>query len=159
MRTSHTTFAAPGDHIDFLRDCVNGGATCNNTAAPGFNTDDNCWNHGTSTASIFTGNANQGTDFRGITAITLDSWKVYSCGGLDTAATVRGFQAGLLAFDRVFIGELQANESESGVLATAADNAFDAGAVVISANGNFGAGRQHGALAGHRPQGDRRGRL
>jgi hypothetical protein len=139
VRTSHTTFAAGGgDHIDFLRDCVNGGATCNNTGAPGFNTDDDCWNHGTSTASIFTGNATQGAAFRGITAITLDSWKVYDCSGLDTAATVRGFQAGLLAFDRVFIGELQANENESGVLATAADNAFDAGAVVISANGNFG---------------------
>ena len=69
VRTSHTTFAAGGgDHIDFLRDCVNGGATCNNTGAAGFNTDDDCWNHGTSTASIFTGNANQGNNFRGITA-------------------------------------------------------------------------------------------
>ncbi|HET6315684.1 MAG TPA: S8 family serine peptidase [Chloroflexota bacterium] len=141
VRTSHTTFAASGgDHIDFLRDCVNGGSTCNNTSAPGFNTDDNCWNHGTSTASIFTGNANQGSDFRGVTAITLDSWKVYNCVGLDSVATVRGFQAGLLAFDRVFIGELQASESESGAIATAADNAFDAGAVVIAANGNFGPG-------------------
>ncbi len=138
VRTSHTTFAAPNDHIDFLRDCVNGGTTCNNTGAAGFNTDDNCWNHGTSTASIFTGNNNQGADFRGITAITLDSWKVYDCTGLDTAATVRGFQAGLLAFDRVFIGELQASENENGTIATAADNAFDAGAVVIAANGNFG---------------------
>lgn len=138
VRTSHTTFAAPNDHIDFLRDCVNGGSTCNNTSAAGFNTDDNCWNHGTSTASIFTGNNNQGSDFRGITAITLDSWKVYTCAGLDSAATVRGFQAGLLAFDRVFIGELQASETDSGTIATAADNAFDAGAVVISANGNFG---------------------
>ncbi|HEY0582675.1 MAG TPA: S8 family serine peptidase [Chloroflexota bacterium] len=140
VRTTHTTFAAPGDHIDFLRDCVNGGTSCNNTAAAGFNTDDNCWNHGTSTASIFTGNGNQGADFRGITAITLDSWKVYGCAGLDSAATVRGFQAGLLAFDRVFIGELQASETENGTIATAADNAFDAGAVVISANGNFGPG-------------------
>jgi serine protease AprX len=140
VRTSHTTFAAPNDHIDFLRDCVNGGPTCNNTGAPGFNTDDNCWNHGTSTASIVTGNSNQGNNFRGITAITLDSWKIYTCGGLDSAAAVRGFQAGLNAFDRVFIGELQANESESGSIATAADNAFDAGAVIISANGNFGPG-------------------
>ncbi len=139
VRTSHTTFAASGgDHIDFLRDCVNGGTTCNNTSAPGFNTDDDCWNHGTSTASIFTGNSNQGFDFRGGTAITLDSWKVYTCSGLDTGATVRAFQAGILAFDRVFIGELQASEPESGMIATAADNAFDAGAVVIAANGNFG---------------------
>jgi hypothetical protein len=141
VRTSHTTFAASGgDRIDFLRDCVNGGTTCNDTSAPGFNTDDNCWNHGTATASIFTGNANQGIDFQGATAITLDSWKIYTCAGLNSAATVRAFQAGILAFDRVFIGELQASESESGAIATAADNAFDAGAVVISANGNFGPG-------------------
>src|SRR6185503_7607058 len=83
---------------------------------------------------------NQGFDFRGVTAITLDSWKVYDCVGLQSAATVRGFQAGLLAFDRVFSGELQASEPQSGTIATAADNAFDAGAVVISANGNFGPG-------------------
>ena len=43
VRTSHTTFAASGgDHIDFLRDCVSGGTTCNDTSARGFNTDDNC---------------------------------------------------------------------------------------------------------------------
>jgi serine protease AprX len=138
VRTSHTTFASPGDHVDYLRDCVNGGDTCNNTSAPGFNTDDNCWNHGTSSASIFTGNANQGSAFRGVTAITLDSWKIYDCVGLDSDAAVDGFEAGLLAFDRVFIGEIQASESENGAIATAADNAFDAGAVVISANGNFG---------------------
>jgi hypothetical protein len=139
VRTSHTTFAAAGgDHVDFLRDCVLGGVDCNNTAAAGFTTDDTCWNHGTSTASIITGNSNQGYDWRGVTAITLDTWRVYSCLGLNSAATVRGFQAGLLAYDRVFVAEVQALETESGVIATAADNAFDAGAVVIAANGNFG---------------------
>src|SRR4030095_12637544 len=107
VRTTHTTFAAGGgDHIDFLRDCVNGGATCNNTGAPGFNTDDDCWNHGTSTAGIVTGNA-----------------------GLNATAVLRAFQRGLLVFDRIFIAEMQAWESENGTIATAADNAFAAGAV------------------------------
>ncbi|HEY3080446.1 MAG TPA: S8 family serine peptidase [Chloroflexota bacterium] len=142
VRTTHTLFAWPDDHIDFLRDCVNGGANCNNTAAPGFNTDDDCWNHGTSTAGIVTGNGNLGAAWRGVTAITVDSWKVYpnGCGGLNSAAVLRGFQTGLLVFDRVFIAEMQAGESESGAIATAADNAFAAGAVVIAANGNYGSG-------------------
>src|SRR5262245_12708566 len=137
VRTSPTLFAWPGDHIDFLRDCVAGGATCNDTTAPGFNTDDDCWNHGTSTAAIVTGNGNLGSAWRGITAITVDSWKVYptGCGGLNATAVVRGFQRGLLVFDRVFIAEMQANESQNGTIATAADNAFAAGAVVIAANG------------------------
>lgn len=140
VRTSHTLFASPGDHVDFLRDCVNGGSTCNNTGAAGFNTDDDCWNHGTSTAAIVTGNSNLGSAWRGATAITLDSWKVYpnGCGGLNTTAVVRGFQRGLLVFDRVFIAEMQSGESESGTIATAADNAFASGAVVIAANGNNG---------------------
>jgi serine protease AprX len=142
VRTTHTMFAWPNDHIDFLRDCVNGGATCNNTAAPGFNTDDDCWNHGTSTAGIVTGNANLGANWRGVTAVTLDSWKVYpnGCGGLNATAVLRGFQRGLLVFDRIFIAEMQAWESENGTIATAADNAFAAGAVVIAANGNNGPG-------------------
>jgi len=36
------------------------------------------------------------------------------------------------------VGELQANESETGTIATAADAAYDAGAIFVSANGNFG---------------------
>src|SRR5262249_16827552 len=48
------------------------------------NPEDDCWNHGTSTAAIITGNGNLGGNFRGITGITLDSFKVYpaSCGFL-----------------------------------------------------------------------------
>ena len=36
------------------------------------------------------------------------------------------------------VGEIQANESETGTIATAADNAYDAGIIFVSANGNFG---------------------
>jgi len=36
------------------------------------------------------------------------------------------------------VGEIQANEADDGAIATAADNAYDSGAIFVSANGNFG---------------------
>jgi serine protease AprX len=47
-------------------------------------------------------------------------------------------RSGVAAFDKVLVGEIQANESETGTIATAADNAYDTGAIFVSANGNFG---------------------
>jgi hypothetical protein len=148
VRATHTLFSAPADHVDFLRDCSNGGANCNDTSATGFNTNDDCHNHGTSSAGIISGNNNRGNNFRGVTAITLDSWKIYPTsfdpitgfcnGGLDSPAAVRAFQAGLAVWDRVFVAEIQSIQGPTGTIATAADNAFDAGAVVIAANGNNG---------------------
>lgn len=140
VRASHTLFTYPSDdNLDYLRDCVNGGSNCN-TPNPGFNTDDDCWNHGTSSAAIIMGNDNLGNAYRGVTNVILDSWKVYpsGCGGLDAAAVVRGFQNAITAGDRVIVAEMQASESITGTIATAADNAFNLGAVVIAANGNNG---------------------
>lgn len=135
VRASHTLFTYPlDDNLDYLRDCVNGGANCN-TPGPGFNTGDVC-NHGTSTAAIIMGNANLGNAYRGVTNIFLDSWRVYNGCGLDSAAAVRGFQNAVEAGDRVIVAEMQAYEGITGAIATAADNAFNQGAVVIAANGN-----------------------
>ena len=139
VRDSHQMFNSP-DHLAWLRDCVNGGTSCNQTSNPGYDTTDFAWNHGTSSAGILTGNARRGGQFRGVTAISTDSWQVYTAGGLDSAAAVRGFQAAVAAFDKVLVGEIQAVESETGAIATAADNAYDAGAIVVAANGNFGPG-------------------
>lgn len=136
VRDTHTLFNDP-DHIDFQGDCTAGGTTCLDSSLPGFSLTD-CWNHGTSTAAIITGNGDLGNAHRGVTAVTLDSWKVYpGCGGLDGTAAVLGFQQGLAVFDRIFVGEMQPKEADDGAIATAADNAFDAGALTISANGNF----------------------
>ena len=143
VRFTHTQFNSPS-HIDFRRDCVNGGADCN--TGTGLNPNDDCWNHGTSSAGIITGNANQGNPFRGVTGITLDSFKVYpstfsgsSCtGGLDQAAAVRGFQAAVAVLDRVIVAEMQGSGDDLSSVSRAADNAFDAGAVVVAANGNNG---------------------
>jgi serine protease AprX len=143
VRFTHTQFNSPS-HIAFRRDCVNGGANCN--TGPNLNPNDDCWNHGTASAAIITANANQGNAFRGVTGVTLDSFKVYpttfsggACtGGLDAAAAVRGFQTAVAVLDRVIVAEMQGGGDDLSAISTAADNAFDAGAVVIAANGNNG---------------------
>jgi hypothetical protein len=144
IRNTHVQFNGPS-HIAFLRDCVNGGANCNTGA---LNTADDCWNHGTSSAAIITANAVQGGQFRGVTAITLDSFKVFpstfngtNCtGGLSTTAAVRGFQTAIAVADRVIVAEMQGSGDHTSAVSVAADNAFDAGAVIIAANGNNGPG-------------------
>ncbi len=137
VRDTHDMFNSP-DHIAWMRDCVNGGTNCNDTSDPNFDPTDFSWNHGTSTAGILAGNNRLGNAFRGVTEVRTDSWQIYTAGGLNSAAAVRGIQAGIAAFDKVLVGEIQANESETGTIATAADNAYDAGIIFVSANGNFG---------------------
>lgn len=146
MRFTHTQFNGPS-HIAFRYDCVNGGANCN-AAGPAFNPNDDCWNHGTSSAGIITANANQGNLYRGVTGITLDSLKVYptsfsggSCNGfLSTTASVRGFERAVEILDRVIVAEMQGGGNYLSAISVAADNAFDSGAVIIAANGNNGPG-------------------
>lgn len=137
VRFSHTQFTNPS-HIDFRLDCVNGGANCN--SGSGFNPNDDCWNHGTSSAAIITANSNQGNPYRGVTGIILDSFKVYpnGCGGLNSTAVVRAFQRAVAVLDRVIVAEMQGGGDDRCSISTAADNAFDAGAVIIAANGNNG---------------------
>ena len=139
VRFTHTQFTRPSN-IAFRFDCVNGGANCNSGA--GFNPNDDCWDHGTSSAAIVSANANQGNPYRGVTGITLDSFKVYpnGCGGLSSTAAVRGFQRAIAVLDRVIIAEMQGGGNDRSAISTAADNAFDAGAVIIAANGNNGPG-------------------
>ncbi len=136
VRSTHTMFNDP-DRIAFCRDCVNGGVNCNQTSNADFDCND-IWPHGTSSMGILSGNANRGERFRGVSAIRVDSWRIYNTSGLNTTATVRAIQRAVAVFDRVLVGELQANESETGTIATAADAAYDAGAIFVSANGNFG---------------------
>jgi hypothetical protein len=144
IRRTHVQFNSPST-VAFLRDCVNGGANCNTGT---LNTEDDCWNHGTSSAAIITGNNRQGAAFRGVTTITLDSFKVFpstfngtNCmGNLNTTAAVRGFQSAIAVADRVIVAEMQGSGDHTSTVAVAADNAFDAGAVIIAANGNNGPG-------------------
>ncbi len=127
VRSTHTLYST---HLSIIRDC-NTNASCT-----GGNPQDDCWNHGTSTGAIISGNGNLGAAFRGVTGITLDSFKVYTCAGLSSTATVRGFQRALAVLDRVIVAETQGGGGATSAVSAAADAAFDAGAVVVGANGN-----------------------
>lgn len=139
VRNNHTLLTAP-DHIWFEEDCVNGDANCNNAGGAGYNADDDCWDHGTSSAAILTGNSNLGNDNRGVTSGWIDSWKVYpgACGGLNTTAVLRGYDQAVLWGDQIVVAEIQSTQGETGSIAEAADDAFDAGTLTIAANGNYG---------------------
>ena len=77
-----------------------------------------------------------------MTAGTLNSYKVYpaGCGGLSTTAVLAGFQRSVAALDGVIVAEMQGGGGERSAISLAADNAFDAGALIIAANGNNGPG-------------------
>jgi serine protease AprX len=137
VRFSHILFNSPSN-IDLRRDCVKGGSDCN--TGSGLDPTDDCHSHGTCSAAIITGNANLGNPYRGVTGITLDSFKVYpnSCGRLDQAAVVRGFQTAVGIGDRVIVAEMQGSGSDVSAISNSADSAYDAGAVIIAANGNNG---------------------
>ena len=139
IRSTHTLFNSP-DFIAYERDCVLGGTNCNDSSQPGYNTDDDCWNHGTSTAAIISGNANLGNAHRGATQAYIDSWKVYptGCGGLNTAAVLRGYARGVAVGDKVMIGEMQPQLGSTSSISTAADDAYDTGTMSVAANGNAG---------------------
>ena len=77
VRTSHTLLTS--GRLWFVEDCVNGNGDCDDTGDPDYDPDDDCWDHGTATASILTGNDNLGLSSRGVTESVIDSWKVYPC--------------------------------------------------------------------------------
>ena len=108
--------------------------TCPATANPS----DQC-NHGTASAGLITGNGRLGANRRGVSAISVDSFDVYGndclVGGADT---VEGFETAVSWLDKVIVAEIQLHASETSASSTAADAAFNAGSVVIAANGNYG---------------------
>ena len=131
---THEVFSSP-DNLDFLRDCVNGGANCNT----GTITTTDIWPHGTSSAGIISAGTGNSAAHRGVTDITLDSFRVYparGAGGSVRNASVNAFQQALAVGDRVIVGELQLGGDHWSDVSLAADAAFDAGAVIVAANGN-----------------------
>ena len=132
VRFTHDVFNSPSN-IGFRFDCTDG--ICDDN--PDVN---DCCDHGTRTASIITGNNRLGNAFRGVTGITLDSFKVYPSnrGRLNYTATIEAFQRAVAILDRVIVAEMQSGENDTGSISEAADKAYDSGAVIIAANGNNG---------------------
>jgi serine protease AprX len=137
IRTSHTLLSG---RYDNLRDCYGGTTDCS-----GGNPNDVC-NHGTSTASVLSGNSSLGDANGGVTNyITVDSWKTTKDSDCrtDTNAVVKAFQNAVASYDKFIVAEVQMPnkpgfESDVIAISTAADAAFDSGSIVIAAAGNFG---------------------
>jgi serine protease AprX len=146
VRFSHRIFNRP-ERTGYEGDCVLGDATC---LRGSINPADDCWNHGTSSAAIISGNNNLRNRYRGVSGVELDSWKVYpstfnpttgACVGfLDSAAVVKAFQSAVLHGDHVIFASVQDVGTHLSTGSSAADGAFNAGAAIIATNGNFGPG-------------------
>jgi hypothetical protein len=129
-------------------DCVNGGADC--LSGSKLDPEDHC-DHGTSSGAIISGDSTLGSQYHGVTgewkAAFVDSWKVYPgvpdeqgwC-YLDSSAALIAFEQSVARLDRLIVAEMQASDNYVGPIPDAANAAFDAGAVVIAANGNNGPG-------------------
>ena len=144
----HMLLSNPQSQIDVWKDCTDNSVDCSGPE-PG----DNCWSHGTRSAAIISGTDSLGSEFRGVTNILIDSYKVYpdddgngNCGSLNYDATVNAFQEAITTGARVIVAEVQSNTDEWSVISLAADGAYDAGAVVVAAVGNYGGGPTYGTV-------------
>ncbi len=131
MRFSHTLFNNPS-RISERYDCTDG--VCNSLPDPS----DDCWNHGTKSAGILSGNNNLGNAFRGVTRFPVKSYKVYTCAGLSRDATRKAFEHAMQTGNTIIVAEIQDTTGETGSTSLAAESAYRAGATIIAANGNFG---------------------
>jgi hypothetical protein len=134
VRSTHTLLSG---QLSWVRDCVNGTTNNCGTAGPGLTLDpSDIINHGTGVASCMSGNANLGANNRGVSDITMDSFRVVVPGGaINFAAVVRGYQAALAGGDNVVNASFDCFNT---TCTDAANSAFDAGLVVIAAAGNSG---------------------
>ena len=137
--TGQHVLSPPNPNIRREGDCAYGGYTCLDSGLPGFTLFD-LENHGTASANIISGNANLGADYRGVTDIRVDSWKVWglvnSTNWVLEYSVLRAFQRGFINRNRVFAVVLQMKGPNTSPISVAADNAFNAGAVVVAATGN-----------------------
>lgn len=95
--------------------------------------------HGTCSAAILVGNASMGDGLRGVTEGSLDCFTVYgSDNQVRVDATVKGFEYAIARLNPVIVAEMQDNTaSDIADVSAASSRAYDAGALVIAANGNY----------------------
>jgi serine protease AprX len=148
VRTSHVMLCGP--NLCWIANCETGGcevpyaggSSCMSYAAPcppNAGGDMDTDGHGTSTAAILVGNASLGDGMAGVTQGSLDCFTVYgSDNRVRVAASVKGFQFAVARLNQVIVAEMQDNTAtDIADVSAAADHAYEAGAIVIAANGNY----------------------
>lgn len=127
LRTHALLVGRLGDCLD----CTDGSLDCSGPDP------DDIADHGTASAAILTANGTSGDPYRGVTAATVDSMRVY-CGptDIDRVAVQHGFALTVNSLRKVVVAEMQGVDGYHGDLALAAESAYEGGAVVVAANGN-----------------------
>jgi hypothetical protein len=131
-------------HTGRLRDCY--GAT-DSTCSDGTDADDDCLNHGTGVANILVGSSAAGNELLGVTNARVDSFKVLRSTGspcishFTAAGMHRGFQAAINFGNKVITTSINTlSDDDNHVVCQYANEAFDAGAIVVALAGNSGPG-------------------
>ncbi len=136
--------SSPNNRIRLWKDCLCGGDDCEDVGNPQcpYEPGDRAMGtgHGTKTASILSGrNTQLGTRYIGVTSAKIDSWAVYpTIGWPDAAVVIKAVERAVWHGARVIVAELQLDAAFNSAVATAFDNAYDQGVIVVAANGNFG---------------------
>lgn len=133
------------DQFDVRADCVHLDAS-GNPSALGLNSDLSPGDgHGTMSAGIINGRSPYNAAARGLSQITIDSYRIYRSDPadpngepvLDATALSHSLETLFSSFGGVVTVEAQAVETDVGGISQAADQAFDGGAVIVAANGNI----------------------
>ena len=148
VRTSHWMLCGPS-HLCLVANCEAGdcnppysGTNCSSSTGlcpPDAGGDMDVDGHGTSSAAILVGNDRLKVGLRGVTEGELDCFTVYGTDDrVRVGATVKGFEYAIARLNQVIVAEMQDNTAtDIADVSAAADHAYDAGALVIAANGNY----------------------
>jgi serine protease AprX len=138
VRSSHVMLTGPSA-ISLESDCYRGGASCRDSAQPGYSTTDT-YGHGTSSAGVMAGSVNLGARWRGVTTAQsrIDSWKISDDnGGTDSPSVLRAYDRARHWSEWAIAATIQVNESPGGSLSSGANDLYDLGIAVFASNGNF----------------------
>lgn len=148
VRDTHTLlYQGPGqpeNRIGLMRDCRCGGTDCENIYDPQCEYDPHesigGTGHGTKSACIISGRNSLGDRRRGVTKAIIDSWS-YHVDFFNPPTTddlIKMVRRAIEHGDWVIAAVIQADEPYTSGLSAAYDDAYDSGAIVVAANGNWG---------------------
>lgn len=96
------------------------------------------YGHGTESAGILIGGTALGDPYRGVVPANTDMVRVYDSKGLDREATLCGIEYSRQRGDKVILSQTQMSGSTWESVTQAANKAFETGALVLGAAGDYG---------------------